>query len=514
MEIKIRLKEKVSDSDLLSLSEKIYKISREQNAGEMYLTVHFVDGTSVKDMWDGPTIKANPKIKKIDKYLSANEFSIDSIGIGFSNDNLSIFYGPFKEDFGKEGEKGLSATLIKEKPSYHLKVSMWQFNTQNLRFVVEVNEILDRYVKPAAKPDEDNLSIATWLLAYYKEIDEIRAKAELSKKEELKKIKEDLDERQEYLEFKEASIGNREARRSLQKRLTEQITSNLKLFTLSQETNSKRKVTFWTFVIFLLLLISFSVYNFYISAQTITSGKTGILLWYSLIKASVGVIGIVVFGLYFLRWNDDWARRHADEEFRLKRLALDINRASWVVELVSEWKESNWHEERRRNKDFWEEEARRKKEYLEELRVVDHLREHNNQQSDSTENDHLKNVISSVVLAPVSPVANISSEFPKELLDKLAYGLFANQDNIVQANVEGLASNTRSENNEAANSLDALLGAASNVSIKLPSDVQLTLDRKGVGMLKKEVEKRKAVTEKSKEKIKTKRKDAEKESSE
>lgn len=34
---------------------------------------------------------------------------------------------------------------------------------------------------------------------------------------------------------------------------------------------------------------------------------------------------------------DRWA--HADEEFRLKRLELDIDRASWLVEMLLEWSE-------------------------------------------------------------------------------------------------------------------------------------------------------------------------------
>lgn len=34
-----------------------------------------------------------------------------------------------------------------------------------------------------------------------------------------------------------------------------------------------------------------------------------------------------------------WFRQHADEEFRLKRLELDIDRASWVVEMAMEWRD-------------------------------------------------------------------------------------------------------------------------------------------------------------------------------
>ena len=51
----------------------------------------------------------------------------------------------------------------------------------------------------------------------------------------------------------------------------------------------------------------------------------------------MGAIALVALVIYYIRWNDLWFRQHADEEFRLKRLDLDIDRASWVVEMALEW---------------------------------------------------------------------------------------------------------------------------------------------------------------------------------
>ncbi len=48
----------------------------------------------------------------------------------------------------------------------------------------------------------------------------------------------------------------------------------------------------------------------------------------------------VAFGatsIFFIRWHNSWFERHAAEEFRLKRLDLDIDRASWIVETALEW---------------------------------------------------------------------------------------------------------------------------------------------------------------------------------
>ena len=50
-------------------------------------------------------------------------------------------------------------------------------------------------------------------------------------------------------------------------------------------------------------------------------------------------MGIAATIIFYIRWNDSWFRQHADEEFQLKRFELDIDRASWVVEMALEWKD-------------------------------------------------------------------------------------------------------------------------------------------------------------------------------
>jgi len=50
---------------------------------------------------------------------------------------------------------------------------------------------------------------------------------------------------------------------------------------------------------------------------------------------SVGFVGTLT--LYY-RWMDAWIRRDADEELRLRQLGIDVDRATWVVEILSELK--------------------------------------------------------------------------------------------------------------------------------------------------------------------------------
>ena len=58
-----------------------------------------------------------------------------------------------------------------------------------------------------------------------------------------------------------------------------------------------------------------------------------------LVRQVVFTLAFATTAGFFLRWMNNWAQSHADEEFKLKRLELDIDRASWVVEHALEWKE-------------------------------------------------------------------------------------------------------------------------------------------------------------------------------
>jgi hypothetical protein len=58
-----------------------------------------------------------------------------------------------------------------------------------------------------------------------------------------------------------------------------------------------------------------------------------------MLKLGLGAMAFAATAIYYIRWNDHWFRQHADEEFRLKRLELDIDRASWIVEMALEWQD-------------------------------------------------------------------------------------------------------------------------------------------------------------------------------
>lgn len=153
------------------------------------------------------------------------------------------------------------------------------------------------------------------------------------KTKELKARMEEIDARSKDLDDR----ANRHVRRQIRKELLEKLASREKVFQLSKLTNSKRlpiHVQFWA-----LLLLSIVI--LYIGITSTIQAPNEIL---SIAKLSVGFIGFAATSVYYIRWTNGWFRQHSDEEFRLQRLALDFDRASWVVEMALEWKQEKGEE--------------------------------------------------------------------------------------------------------------------------------------------------------------------------
>ncbi|MFA6174698.1 MAG: hypothetical protein WC701_13600 [Kiritimatiellales bacterium] len=128
--------------------------------------------------------------------------------------------------------------------------------------------------------------------------------------------------------------SNRHARRQIRKDLKDAIEKRSKEFTLTQKTTRKRIVVHAVFLALIGMLGTLSAY--YITHPANAQGVEG---WVYLIRLPLLSAGIAAALIYYIRWNDVWFRRHADEEFRTKRFELDVDRASWLVEVALEWKE-------------------------------------------------------------------------------------------------------------------------------------------------------------------------------
>jgi hypothetical protein len=151
--------------------------------------------------------------------------------------------------------------------------------------------------------------------------------AELDKREaELKRRLAEIDER-----------DNRQARRDLYKELKQKLAQRNKEFELTEGTKGRREVITAATLWFLGALGVGFAYCFYRNVIDPGDGINWIAVG-SQIGFAAAAIATITF---YIRWNNQWFQKHADEEFKLKRLDLDIDRANWLVELSMEWKKLN-----------------------------------------------------------------------------------------------------------------------------------------------------------------------------
>ncbi len=155
----------------------------------------------------------------------------------------------------------------------------------------------------------------------------------------------ELSERSSALEEKEQELddrSSRHARREDRQVLKRELANRSKSFSLTRETSGKRNLIHGVFAALFLLSIVFVYFN----ATKVPSQDSGFSAswWIYLARTMIGVAAAGATAVFYIRWNDQWFRSHADEEFRLRRLELDIDRASWVVELAMEWKEAKGEE--------------------------------------------------------------------------------------------------------------------------------------------------------------------------
>lgn len=121
--------------------------------------------------------------------------------------------------------------------------------------------------------------------------------------------------------------SNTHARRELQKNLKKEIQERNNEFKLTDSTINKRKPIH---ILFLTLIISLGIL-LYITFND----ETRTIYYY--IKLGLSTLGFSSMILYYINWNNSWFKRHADEEFRLKKFSLDLDRASWIAEMYMEW---------------------------------------------------------------------------------------------------------------------------------------------------------------------------------
>ena len=148
---------------------------------------------------------------------------------------------------------------------------------------------------------------------------------------ELQAREKDLDQRRRELDDRSARHARRDQSRSLQQKISERSQK----FTLTPDTQRKRRSIHAIFSLLLLATGSLIARSLLVPA----TATSGVVMWLEVARLPLGLLGFALTAVFYIRWNDRWFRQHADQEFRLQQLALDVDRAGYATEMLLEWQE-------------------------------------------------------------------------------------------------------------------------------------------------------------------------------
>jgi hypothetical protein len=141
-----------------------------------------------------------------------------------------------------------------------------------------------------------------------------------------------LDERDKTIDAR----SNVQARRDLHRNVKEELKARAKQFVL---TTGTRRLRWGPLVATVFLMLAFlAAAGIFIAMDWNHPDLTNARAINLYTRQSLAILGFVLTTSFLIRWLQKWFQRHADEEFRLKRLDLDIDRASWLVEMALEWR--------------------------------------------------------------------------------------------------------------------------------------------------------------------------------
>lgn len=159
------------------------------------------------------------------------------------------------------------------------------------------------------------------------------------KQARLQSVEEALQERLKAVDDAHA----RHARRKIREDLKKELASRATTFNLTAGTQGMRKPisSFLTILLCLfalgLVAYSWEMFRLLQSGPVVSNGMLVALA----VRQAAFAAAFGSTAIFFIRWSNRWLDQHASEEFKLKRLELDFDRASWVVEMAMEWKEEN-----------------------------------------------------------------------------------------------------------------------------------------------------------------------------
>lgn len=171
------------------------------------------------------------------------------------------------------------------------------------------------------------------LEAHYSKLREQLEKERLSENERLTVREKTIEERENSFNTKEARYV---ARRGQEQQI-ERIQDWLDDWSLTRGTRSKRLVIIAAYAIGA-AATGFVTYWFSSESMQVLHNSAPQLEWWQWLLLSIKSIfpfaAFVAIIIAFIRWSTDWAKQHADEEFKNRARILDIGRTSWLLEAV------------------------------------------------------------------------------------------------------------------------------------------------------------------------------------
>ena len=161
--------------------------------------------------------------------------------------------------------------------------------------------------------------------------------AEIEKKDaEVAGKAEELAQKTQELDDRSSRHARRQLRQDFKAIIKERIID-------SRLTYYTRRTRIPLHLLYIFLMISFGAFAVLAIWEQINP-PANVDPAYLLIRVPLSILAFAAATVYYIRWNDQWFQKHASEEYRLKRLDLDIDRASWLVEMAFEWKDERGNE--------------------------------------------------------------------------------------------------------------------------------------------------------------------------
>jgi hypothetical protein len=132
------------------------------------------------------------------------------------------------------------------------------------------------------------------------------------------------------------ALAARHDRRKLRDEMKQVLKAREETFELTAATQKKRT---WIHVVCLVsaaLLITFALLPVDLAPKSVPEAARG---WFEVVRRSLFFMGSAGLLAFYLRWQNAWFKQHADTEFHLRQFSLDVDRASWLVETVTDLRE-------------------------------------------------------------------------------------------------------------------------------------------------------------------------------